>query len=155
MELRFFRTTSQIKVSTWDEKARVFIEVVPPLEGNAKGQPKAGEHRFNYDGAIRISFRLSELLTTSYVLLGMSQGMEGEFSKFADMAKTGSGSTDKKTLKISAKENGGFFVNMNMGKDKVSIAITNEELYAIGKFFEIAAQKFYNNPEVKEDIVEE
>jgi hypothetical protein len=147
MDLKFYRTNSCVGVSQWDAQKRVMLEVSPSMEGASKGQPKPGEHRYNYEKAIRISFTLGDMLTASYTLIGMSQGVELEYQKFADMSKSQNATGDeKKSLKISASDKGGFFVGMISGKEKVSIILNPEELYALGKYLEFSAQKYISLP---------
>jgi hypothetical protein len=147
MDLKFYRTNSCVGVSQWDAQKRVMLEVSPAIENNVKGQPKPGEHRFAYDKAIRISFTVDSMLTASYTLIGMSQGVEMEYQKFADMSKSQNATGDeKKSLKISASDKGGFFVGMISGKERVNIVLSPEELYALGKYLEFSAQKYIAMP---------
>lgn len=148
MDLKFYRTNSCVGISQWDDKKRVMLEVSPAADGAGKGQPKAGEVRFDYKKAINISFTVGDMLKAAYTLIGMSQGAELEYSKFADLSKsTNSDGNDKKSLKISAGNNGGFFVGMIKGKEKVSITLDESELYALGRYLEFSAQKYIAIPD--------
>lgn len=150
--MRIYRTTSMIELSMWAEKQRAFIRITPAAEGATKGQPKAGEKRFNYDETIAISFTVVDMLTTSYSLEGMSKGIEGlEVKKFADMSKVAaSDNNDQKKLTIAPyKENISF--NLSHGTKKANITLSPAETYTIAKWFEFQAQKLILTSDLKQE----
>ena len=145
MDLRIYRTTTVLTLTTWDDKNKAFIELTPALDGASKGQPKPGEKRYDYDKTLRISFQPVDMLTASYKLEGMSKGAPLELQKFGDMSKVAnSDSKDKKSLSIkpTGKPEGGVYVNLSVGADKINVTLSNEEAYAISRWFDIQAQKF-------------
>jgi len=141
--MKIYRTTTVLTLSTWDEKRKAFIEITPAFEGRGKGQPKPGEKIYDYDKTIRISFQLVDMLTTAYRLIAMAHGKDASFDKFADMSKVAnSASMDKKILSVKLGDKGGIYFSLSFGKEKASINLSQEETYAIGKWFEFQAQKF-------------
>jgi len=138
--MEIFRTTSKLELKQWAGKRRVFIELSPAIPG-VKGQPQAGEQRFDYTKKVRISFRTVEMFTAAYKFLGLAHGAELELKKFADMSKSVGTGDDKKQLLVN-KYNDKISVSIKSGDNKVSINIEPEESYAIGKWFEAQATRF-------------
>ncbi len=146
--MKIFRTTAVINVSRWDAEKRIMFEVSPAMAGATRGQPKAGDKRFDYDKGCRLSFKGAELLTYAYQFIALSQGAEGiEIKKFVDKSKSAaSASDDSVSLNVKVGQNGGIFVGMSQGKDKkVSINIGFDEVYAIGRYLEFAAQDYFKD----------
>lgn len=150
--MRIYRTTSMIELSMWPEKQRAFIKITPAAAGATKGQPKAGEKRFDYDQTISISFTTVDMLTTSFKLDGMANGKELEIKKFADMSKVAaSADNDQKQLKIAPMSGGNVSFNMSHGTKKANIILSPEETFAISKWFEFQAQKLILTAELKSE----
>lgn len=141
--MKLYRTNSVLALTTWDEKGKAFIEITPGLDGASKGQPKPGEKRFDYSKTLRISFQVADMLIASYKFIGMSHGVKLDFKKFADMAKVeNSANNDKKSLNVALLDKGGVAIGLIQGDSKCSITVSQEEAYAIGKWFEFQAQRF-------------
>lgn len=135
--MNIFRRNAKINVSRWDKEKRIMFEMSPSVEG-ATGQPKAGEQRYDYDKAIRISFKGVDILSAAYTLIGISQGAELELEKFADMSKSSAEGDAKKSLKVFVGDKG-IFVGMIMGKQKVNCTISPGESYALGMYLQTVA----------------
>jgi len=150
--MEFFRTGAKLRLSTWDKHKKAFIELIPAIDPNMKGQPKPGEKRYAYDKAIRISFTGPDLLTGAFKFIGMSHGIKCELEKFADLSKsTHVESNDKKKLTVKPLDNStGISIYITEGAKKANINLSFEESYAIGKWFETAADYF-----IKMDIAED
>lgn len=144
MDLKIYRTATVLTLTTWDEKNKAFMEITPAKDGAAKGQPKPGEKRYDYDKTLRISFKPLDMLVAAFKLQAMSHGVSEKLEKIGDMSKVaGSDSKDKKFLNIFPSDKGGVFVGLSMGSEKVSMILNNEEIFAIAKWFEIQAAKFF------------
>lgn len=140
-ELKIFRTQAVIKLSPWKDKSRLMLEISPAVPGT-KGQPKAGEKRYEYDKGIRISFTMSSMLQFAYDLGAIIATGEGEIKKYADMSKVStSDDKDKKTLSVQVvKDSIGFA--LFKGDDKVNVAVAKSDAYAIVKYIEFVYQYF-------------
>ncbi len=153
----FHRTTSKLALKTWPEKFFAFVELTPSLEGAAKGQPKPGEHRYDYDRSIRIKFTPSDLYQCAYHLLGLTQGVRDlKYTKYADLSKSEhSDSNDKKQLTISSNEKGGVSFFMSQNDKKINITISEAEAYAVSKWMEAIANNYSTEIEYGKKTVEE
>lgn len=141
--MKFYRTNTVLSLSTWDEKTKTFLELTPARDGASKGQPKPGEKRYDYDRTVRISFQVSDMLIAAYHFLGLAHGQKMEYSKFADPSKSPHGNgAETKSLKVFLGDKGGVFVGLTQGSTKLAFTLTFAEAYAIGKWFEIQAQKY-------------
>jgi len=139
--MRIYRTNSVIELSIWGAEKRAFIRITPGIAGASKGQPQAGEVRFDYDKTCSISFRTLEMFQASFKFLGMSQGVEVELKKFADMSKSVGKGDAKKQLTANIY-NGKVSIMMREGDKKANISLESDEAYAIAKWFEVHAQRF-------------
>lgn len=149
--MEFFRTGAKLRLSAWDKHKKAFIELIPAIDPNMKGQPKPGEKRYAYDKAIRISFSGPDVLIAAYKFIGMSHGLKHELEKYADLSKsTHVESNDKKKLVVKPGTTSGVSIFLSQGDQKVNITLSLEEAYAIGKWFEIVADRF-----IKVDIDED
>lgn len=142
--MKIYRTTSVINVSRWDSEKRVMFEMSPAMPDAGKGQPKAGDKRFDYDKGCRLSFKGAELLTYAYQFIALSQGVEVEVSKFVDKSRSAaSNSNIRVSLTAKPGNKGGVFIGMSGGENKVNMNLGFEEAYAIGKYLEFAAQDYF------------
>lgn len=151
--MRIYRTSSMIECSMWEEKQKALLKITPAADGAGKGQPKAGEKRFDYDKTISISFSTVDMLTSAFKLENMARGIEGvEIKKYADMSKVAeSKDNSQKQLKVASMTGGNIAFNLSHGTNKANIVLSPEETYAIAKWFEFQAQKLILTTVLKHD----
>lgn len=136
----FFRTKSKVHLSTWDEKKLVMLEVVPAIEGAAKGQPQAGEVRYDKDKKCNISFSVEEAFKAAFALKVLANGGEFQYKKMADTSKVaGATAGEIKQLTFDKGAKGGVLLSIKCGDRSISTVLGNDEAYAISKYFEIKA----------------
>ena len=139
--MRVYRTGAVLSLNVWDE-TKASLEISPALEGAGKGQPQAGEKRYNYDKLIRITFTTFDMLLCAFKLEQLAHGQKVEYKKYADMSKVAeASSTDKKSLQISSMGDGKVGINLSRASDKVNIVVSTDDCYALSEWFRVRAGK--------------
>ena len=146
-----FRTNSKLSVQPWDDLLKCTFSLAPALAGNSKGQPKAGEQRYDYDKKINITMSIDEMLKCSYHLMLLAYNIETKYDKYADPSKSAHSSGDKKRLTISAGKESGISIFISQGDNKCSLTIGNDEAFALAKWLEIKAGYYINNPQLQKE----
>ena len=135
----FYRTKSKLHLSTWDEKKLIMFELTPALEG-AKGQPQAGDIRYNKDAKCTISFDIEEAFKFAFCISLIIHGTDVNYQKMADTSKV-AGATEGEIKQLTAiKSNkGGMMITLKSGDRSVMLILSPEEGYAVQKYLEIKA----------------
>lgn len=136
----FFRTKSKMHLSTWDEKKLIMLELSPALEAAGKGQPAAGEIRYNKDLRCTISFTAEDAFKFAYCIDKIINGGDITYKKMADTTKVAAiEGGEIKELTATKSNKGGIFINLKSGEKNVTIILASEEGYAVQKFMETKA----------------
>lgn len=144
--IEFFRTSSKMKCSFWDDKKLCILEISPVLATASKGQPKKGEQKYNYNNKSVISFNGKSCLEFAYYLNLLSLGHEVEYSKFADTNKRDSENGEQKKLTVNKGSKGGVAFSLVSGDKKNFITISEPETFALYKYLEtLGAQILISN----------
>lgn len=138
----FYRTKVKLHMSTWDEKKLLMLELTPALE-DTKGQPKAGEVRYDKDKKCTISFSPEEAFKAAFVLGKLSDGVDLKYQKMADTTKVeGATGGEVKSLSFVKSTKGGAMISLKSGDKSASIILGEDEAYALKKYFEIKASAY-------------
>jgi hypothetical protein len=94
MQLTFFKSTSCLSADYYfgkkDGKFIINLKVAPTITGSAhKGQPKEGEHIYDYEKEIKMSFPIIKLSQIAFKLFRLAGGDELEIKEFTDPSKGG------------------------------------------------------------------
>lgn len=137
----FFRTKSKTRISTWDEKKLIILEITPALETAAKGQPKPGDIRFDKDKSCTISFHAEEAIKCAWYLSKLCNGMEVTYSKHADTSKVegADGGVQKQLSIVKSKNEGGVMFSLKHGDRSATIILDYAETYVVQKYLESKA----------------
>lgn len=138
----FYRTKVKLHMSTWDEKKLLMLELTPALE-DAKGQPKAGDVRYDKYKKCTISFSPEESFKAAFVLGKLSDGVYVKYQKMADTTKVeGATGGEIKSLSFVKSTKGGAMISLKSGDNSASIILGEDEAYALKKYFEIKASAY-------------
>ena len=130
-------------MSTWDEKKLLMLELTPAIEGGAKGQPQAGEVRYDKDKKCTISFSPEEAFKAAFVLGKLSDGEDIKYQKMADTSKVeGATGGEVKSLSFVKSTKGGAMISLKSGDKSAAIILGEDEAYALKKYFEIKASAY-------------
>jgi glutamate formiminotransferase len=164
LKFKVSKLKSTMEMSVWEKKVtgdtveivnKAILEIAPALVDAPKGQPKAGEKRYDYAKKVKISFNPTDMLKVAYNLIMMSYGNEIEYKKMGDASRANANSSGIKSLSIKLNDKGSIAISLNEDKDgaksSVFIYLEKDEAYALAKWFEVTYTKLYNNPDASED----
>jgi hypothetical protein len=138
----FYRTKVKLHTSTWDEKKLLILELTPALE-DAKGQPKAGDVRYDKDKKCTISFSPEEAYKAAFILGKLADGQNYEYRKMADTTKVeGATGGEVKSLSFVKSTKGGAMISLKSGDKTASIVLGEDEAYALKMYFEVKASAY-------------
>lgn len=139
----FYRTKSKMHLSSWEDKKLIVLEVTPAMEGNSKGQPQAGEIRYNKDAKCSISFTIEKAFQAAFHIMKMNEGVDFKYEQMADTTKVaGVTGGEIKSLTIDKSKNGGIAIFMKSGDRTANIILSHAEAYAVQKYLETYAARF-------------
>lgn len=151
MTLRFFKSTSTLEADYYvgkkDGKFIVQLRVSPTITGSAhKGQPKEGEHIYDYEKSIKMAFPVIKLPQLAFKLYRLAGGDELEIKEFTDPTKGGhEGSGKRVVIKNSQDSKGNDIVSLfiSEGDNKINFSLDLSEAYTLAKWLELTFQLNY------------
>lgn len=156
LKFKIYRTTAALEMSTWEKTEKngrtvpvnkAIMELAPSLPGAAKGQPKPGEKRYDYDKRLKISFNPTDMLVFAYNLQLFVSGvkLDKPYTKYGDLSKVDPTKAGKKTLTANLGDNGAVNLNISQDAQKVSITIDKAEAWALSEWFRNTYTKFFSS----------
>lgn len=119
------------------------LEITPAMADAAKGQPQAGEVRYNKDAKCIISFSPEDAFKFAFCLNMLANGHDVSYQKMADTSKVaGSEGGEIKQLSAIKSTKGGAMLTLKSGDRSVAIILAPEEAYAVQKYLEVKASGY-------------
>lgn len=148
MKFELYRTTSKLQVDTWvNEEKKIhllMLEMSPAFPDNPKGPPKEGEKRYDFSQKCVISFDAQEALKASFSLQQLAIGNDVQYKKMADTSKVkGNTEGEIKSIVFAKGKNGGTMIGMASGERKIHVIINPDETYALAKYLETYATRWF------------